>query len=737
MDEIMTTEKSKLNTYCFLSLLLICGLFHFHTLFGGDTFVMEDASRFCYPLWYYGADIFQEGLVPLWNPNAAFGTPYLADPQMAGWYPPLRFFYFLLSPVNAFKYLILAHHLFAMIGFWFFARGRNYAGFSSLVGAIVFGFSMHSICLFGNPAILFSFSWIPWVFWLAERLLANAKENSLIFSFCLAMQLASGYPLVFYLTVLFVFFDLSFKGFEKRNQLSVYGFLKLLGKMIMALVLAVGFNLVWLIPFVEFRQLSNLGARLQVTQSLPFDFLSSFLNPFRARTVHMNTQVPFWISCFYVGLPSLVVIAWAVFRGKIQFSHLLIFLLALILSLGETAKLGEWFRHWVPFYGWVVRSGCLMPIVIFFMAGLTAECFGSFLNPASHNTDSIFIWFCVLIFGLALHEGVLVTFWPFWAGLVFLLMAGLDYFSLRVRWVCFLISMLFSLGPFDQMMRLPLDQSFYEKRPAVLSSMNQAGRIYQSPQIVNAFQVSPGKSIQESFDNLKENLMPNIPLNFNREEVSYENSLLLNSFLRWYLLSDNVESRPLEGLLSYWNVRYVMGRSAFADFKNKGISDLATRLDENPAPLPKWFSVSSAIPAGDWLSDSNKIRKAGFDFKNQCWIADSAVAGHYTIRSVSETLRTPELVVLEAKGNGKALLVSSETAYPGWRAKIDKGWGQVVEVNYGFRGVVLNEGEEKVSLVYWPTSFRLGCFISLLITVIWIFLMFNSLISKRQTNEFS
>ncbi len=733
----MTLEKSKSILCGLAGLLLFWGLFHFRALFGGQTFVMEDASSFCYPLWKYGADVFAQGLIPLWNSAAAFGTPYLADPQMAAWYPPVRVFYLWLSPENAFRFLILVHHLWAMLGFWFFARGRGYSNFSSLAGAVVFGFSMHSICLFGNPAILFSFSWIPWVFGTAERPFNKTHTHLLSLSVCAAMQLVSGYPLVFYLTVLFVVFDLLLKLFKNLKGFDWLEFFEMAGKLGLALGLAIGFNLVWLIPFEEFRQFSNVAARLQVTQGLPFDFLRSFLNPFCAKTMDGNLQVPFWISCFYVGLPTLAIVLWATLRGKVRLSSLALFLLALVLSLGESAKLGDWFRYFVPFYGWVARSGCLMPMVVFFAANLTAECLESVRTPENKRTDSIFFWLSALVFGLAIYEGVFAGFWPLWAALAFVLLAGLGRFSFRVRAIFFLISVLFSLWPFDQMMYLTLDRSFYEKKPAVLNVLKPVGRLYQSPEIVNAFQVSPGKNLGDSFNHLKENLIPDIPLNFGVEEICYKNSLYLNSFLRWYLLSGEMKPKPLEKLLSYWDVKYVMGRTPFPDFENRGVDDLNTRLDENPAPFSKWFSVPEALAAGEWAADADEVKSGQFDFKNKCWIADKVMAGSYSRRLVSELVRTPEGVELQASGTGKALLVSSETAYPGWKARTAQEWHDVEDVNHGFRGVILKEGEEKVTLAYRPTSFRLGCFCSLLVSAFWLFLLLNFPNPKRMTNELS
>jgi len=77
-------------------------------------------------------------------------------------------------------------------------------------------------------------------------------------------------------------------------------------------------------------------------------------------------------------------------------------------------------------------------------------------------------------------------------------------------------------------------------------------------------------------------------------------------------------------------------------------------------------------------------------------------------------------LILKAEGRGRALLVSSETADPGWKAQVDGKPKTLQMVNYAFRGIVLNEGESRVVLNYEPLSFRLGLFLAFLVMGWWI-----------------
>jgi hypothetical protein len=53
-----------------LSFALFLVLFYWKVLFEGNVFVFVDASRFFFPIWKWGSAVFNQGLIPLWNPDA-------------------------------------------------------------------------------------------------------------------------------------------------------------------------------------------------------------------------------------------------------------------------------------------------------------------------------------------------------------------------------------------------------------------------------------------------------------------------------------------------------------------------------------------------------------------------------------------------------------------------------------------------------------------------------------------
>jgi uncharacterized membrane protein YfhO len=116
------------------------------------------------------------------------------------------------------------------------------------------------------------------------------------------------------------------------------------------------------------------------------------------------------------------------------------------------------------------------------------------------------------------------------------------------------------------------------------------------------------------------------------------------------------------------------------------------------------------------------------DYEKMCLIADPAKAGFYNTRQVTVQTQWPNRLAFTAMGPGKALVVSSETDYPGWKASVEGKEKTVEQINHAFRGVVLNDGETRVVFHYEPISFRLGLFFTFLVLGFWSVLFLKRII---------
>jgi len=127
-------------------------------IYGGDLL-----SQFYY--WKgFLKDSLLSGFVPFWNPYLFSGTPFLAHPSTAFFYPAT--FIYLLFPLNISFSLVIAIHLLIAFAGMYRLAGRYADPISSAVAAAVFAFSgYYSARIYaGHIDLLTTSIWLPWIF---------------------------------------------------------------------------------------------------------------------------------------------------------------------------------------------------------------------------------------------------------------------------------------------------------------------------------------------------------------------------------------------------------------------------------------------------------------------------------------------------------------------------------------------------------------------------------------------
>jgi hypothetical protein len=720
--------KNKENIHPLAGPLLLLGLwviFYFKVIFLNQTFVLMDASRVFYPLWKWQGEIYRNGFIPLWNFNDAFGTPALADPEMDAWYPFVPLFYLFLNPTTAFNTLILGHHLAALIGFWVLVRGRAFSFWPALAGSLVWGFAVPTVCLSWDPVMLFSLAWIPWVFWAGDQLLARTGKGWLFFPVFLAFQWSSGYPVFGYLTLLFLTLEKGgdFLISSRRDWTAMRrGALHFL----IGILLAGGYCLAWGLPFFEFLKFSNLSLRLGMSQSLGLENLATWLNPFFNGHPFWGTlSVPYWLGTYFLGLPPLVLLLWFAIRNKENRLIFFLWLIALGLSLGGTIGLGEGFKRMVPLYHWVARSGYVLPLVTFWSALLVSQGM-AFLEKWKFKNDLVWIIICLMVYGFALFLGVPMTLFSFWISALLLMLAGFSggWFK-RGRAILWLGAFLFSVAPVLQSLNFTLGRDYYDSPPPVLDQVEASARIYYTPDTLRGFEAVSGVGVKDVYEKLKQRLSPNWPLAYGMGECYANNPFFLWNGFRWNFSILGAPPEESGKILNYLGASIIVGDLRQPKLEPYEKDKNGISFFRNTSAFPRWFSVRQALVEKDWKGDLSLVAAPNFDFKSSCFIHDENQAGVYTPRTVLETDRKPGEIKLTARGNGRALLVSNETYYPGWKVFVDGKLRVCEEVNHGFAGLTLRNGESEVDLRYRPATFRLGAFLSLLAVGIWVALFTN------------
>jgi hypothetical protein len=294
----------------------------------------------------------------------------------------------------------------------------------------------------------------------------------------------------------------------------------------------------------------------------------------------------------------------------------------------------------------------------------------------------------------------------------------------NLKWVMVLGALGLSLGPAAYSLNMTLDRAYYEKPPLVLSQLNKPGRLFFSPVLLGDAVRLQGQNMGDAYEGAKQSLYPNWPLAYGKEEVPIYNTLQLEASFAWTFQVFQHSLAQSRKALNLLGIRYVFGLSHFKDLKEISQTYGGVKVFENPSPFPRWFSLSKAVTACP-TTDEDFI-KADHDNMNYGavgFIENPAQAGNYEKRQVDEISRTINSVQVRARGRGRALLVSSETESPGWKVWVNGNFRPVEKINHAFRGVVLNEGEEKATFKYEPLSFKLGLFCALMICGFWAGLM--------------
>jgi uncharacterized membrane protein YfhO len=62
---------------------------------------------------------------------------------------------------------------------------------------------------------------------------------------------------------------------------------------------------------------------------------------------------------------------------------------------------------------------------------------------------------------------------------------------------------------------------------------------------------------------------------------------------------------------------------------------------------------------------------------------------------------------LRVQAPSKGVVVVNEAYYPGWEATVDGKPAPIIAANHGFRGVVVEAGDHRISMRYDPLGYKL------------------------------
>ncbi len=729
----MIRGKDRFNLL-FLAFLFI--FFWSAVIIGGKHYGYRDIFTYNFPLQVFARETLIKGEITFWNPYFYAGIPFLADIISVLFYP-LSILLHIFSYSEAIRLFILLHHLLIIFIFYIFCRSLCLKAFSSLIGAIIIGFtgitvSLMTVFTFLGGVFLFLVGVL-----LLEEIYKRKRFNldwAILVGFCVTFMFLSAAPEVLIFFILFGFtFICSIKKKEDRIKISLF-----LG---VAFILMGLFSAFQVLPFVEFVNLSTRGDFLTYANATNWSFeLKEIFRFFISNSMqHMEFYSKLigqvYIKNLYMGiLPILMGGGSYFFLKKGTLWKRLIFL-SFILSPGKNFPSYYLCYRYLPFFGKIRYPVKFLILSLVGFSILACKCFEKLTR---------------------LHfQKKLQTSPP-----------KNTFLTKQILLALVIIVIIFDLFisnmNYDPLLK---DKRLFFEKPLILSYLKRDKnfwRILISPQTntwLNLIAV-PYLSYADRLQFTKNYLRFNLSM----LEKVYNTEGWLSLTIRDYnKFMDTIKNQPApslsRNLIDFLGIKYIVSRNYLNE---KGFSlkkeDKFVKIYENKNSLPHTFLVPTAkILIKDrilnyLLSNEFDPRKevviekpiSGFRIPRRIRLRRTLRGGQdsgdrrqkagdrYTMQDARcQILKyEPNEVKIKCYLERRGWLVLSDTYYPGWKVYINGIKHKIYKANYCFRAVYLNKGYNFVIFKYIPMSFCIGLWVSL-ISLICMIYRFNYTIIKK------
>ncbi len=149
------------------------------------------------------------------------------------------------------------------------------------------------------------------------------------------------------------------------------------------------------------------------------------------------------------------------------------------------------------------------------------------------------------------------------------------------------------------------------------------------------------------------------------------------------------------------------------------------KIYENQDVRPRAYLVHQVYAAADSAAALARVREDANVHAGRAAVVEGDLILHTTpaIGDRAELVHyAADEVVVHTRNQEAALLVLSDTAYPGWQATVDGALATIYTTNVLFRGVSVPAGEHVVRFAYQPASWRWGLWLSGAGWLLWVLL---------------
>ncbi len=710
--------------------------------------VVDDAFRHLYPLRVVAARIAQTGVMPLWNPYNAAGTPLLAI-MHPGYLTPFGIFFLFLSPTIAWTLYVMFQPVVLGIATYWYARKLQMSNLSAVFTSVTLVLSGFSIVRLEYGEFLYVLAGLPLLLGIVEVFKKTLGSNGLFaVPAVVGFMMLSGQPhMIIYVLGIFVLYALCRLPFIQTMQVGAFA------------ILGVGISAAQLLPSLELYSLSTINRQSSAfifdRFLLPISHLITVIIPnYFGNQATYNYFGPhdYTETVAYVGLLP-VFFAFIALR-YVRTPIVRFFLTVTVISIVTTL---QWFGAKLFFSLPIPVLSSDVPSRVFVLTTFSLAILGGIGISAWETlpwekTRSWLIWFSAILGAILIGTGVL--YWlhvacpPTVSGCRMVSLrttlieaAGFGVFviatllAFRVRGARPLglggaLIVIFFLGIYNAQKFLP-----FAPRERVFPQVPVFSAIAKEVGVSRYFGIGSAdfRTNLTTYYGLY-SLQYFDPLHIRRyaELVSFVNS---GDRLKDIRRSDVniISDATVSAEIAARRQRFLdlTGTAALVTKKTDGLAALSDLLWEDAnwqvskrqSSLPRAYLVTHLTIETDPDRELAGMFAKETDFTSTAFVDASVLFVPDNlpgIKRVHITEYTPNKVSIDVETPSDAFLVLSDTYYPGWKARVDGKQMDIYRTNYTFRGVVVPKGAHVVTFSYEPDSLKFGAALSVLSVTIWV-----------------